>query len=155
MEWKREHLFDRPLRAVRPIVFAAPRGLPQPQPVRRPIAGPAESFRIDEGFQKIDRMPVDALPILRDLAGHATEDMRCQVRYSDPGQNQKARVVGEKTNVAPPRLAAPADDAVPTRQGPRRRTPRQTGHRPSLCPHQILQVLAHRLSRIMLTVWRS
>src|SRR6266852_1929887 len=110
MEWKREHLFDRPVRPMRLIVFTTPGGPPQHHPVRRPIAGPAEAFRIDEGFQKIDRVPVDALPILRDLAGHAAEDMRRQVRYSDPGQNQKARVVGEKANVAPPRLAAPADE---------------------------------------------
>ena len=90
-------------------------------------------------------MPVDVLPIPRDLASHAAEDMRRQVRYRDPGQNQKARVVGEKANVAPPRLATPADEAVAARQVSRRRTPRQTGHRSPLCPHQILQVLSHRL----------
>src|ERR1039457_7607839 len=105
MEWKREHLFDRPFRPMRLIVFAAPGGPPQHHPVRRPIAGPSEAFRIDEGFQKVDRVSVDVLPILRDLAGHSTEDMRCQVRYSDPGQNQKACVVGEKTAVAPSCLA--------------------------------------------------
>jgi hypothetical protein len=28
MEWQREHLFDRPVRPMRLIVFAAPRGSP-------------------------------------------------------------------------------------------------------------------------------
>src|ERR1035437_9984672 len=113
MEWKRQHFFDRAIRPMRLIVFAAPRGSPQHHPVRRPIACPAESFRIDEGFQKIDRVPVDALPILRYLAGHAAEDVRGRVRPLAPGQNKKARVGGEEADFAPPRLAAPADEAVP------------------------------------------
>src|ERR1035441_5889879 len=116
MEWKSQHLFERPVRPMRLIVFAAPRGSSQHLPVRRPITGPAESFRVDEGFQKIDRVPVDPLPILRDLAAHAAEDVGSQVRDSDPRQNQKARVVGEESDVAPPCLAVPADEAVPARQ---------------------------------------
>src|ERR1017187_4977708 len=123
MEWKPQHLFDRPVRPMRLVVFTAPRGSSQHYPVRRPITGPAESFRVDEGFQKIDRVPVDAFPILRDLPGHAAQDVRSQVRDSDPWQNQKARVVGEEADVAPPSLAVPADEAVPARQVPRRRTP--------------------------------
>src|SRR5664279_1100518 len=123
MEWQPQYLFDRPVRPMRLIVFAATCGSSQHHPVRRPITGPAESFRVDEGFQKIDRVPVDALPILRDLPGHAAEDVRCQVRDSNPRQNQKARVVGEEADVAPPCLAAPADEAVPARQVPWRRTP--------------------------------
>src|SRR5260370_26990376 len=154
MQWKRQHLFDRAVRPMCLIVFAAPRGSPQYHPVRRPITGPAKSLRIDEGFQKIDRVPVGAFPILRNLAGHAAEDVRRQMRDSDPRPNQKARVVGEESDGASPGLAPPAGEVVPPRQVPPRRTPRPPGHRPPLPPHRILQVLAHRLSRIMLTVWR-
>src|SRR5664279_4879602 len=99
MEWKPQHLFDRPVRPMRLIVFTAPCGSSQYCPVRRPIAGSAEPFRVNEGFQKIDRVPVDAFPVLRDLAGHATQDMRGQVRNSDPRQNQKPSVVGEEADV--------------------------------------------------------
>src|SRR5260370_3052135 len=109
MEWKREHLLDRPVRPMALIVFAAPRGSPQHHPVRRPIACPTESSRIDEGFQKIDRVPVDALPILRDLVGHAAEDMLRQVRYRDPGQHQNAPGVDEKTHLPSPCPATPTD----------------------------------------------
>jgi hypothetical protein len=66
-------------------------------------------------------------------------------RHFDPRENQKTCVVGEVSDVAPPRLAAPADEPVAARQVPRRRTPCQTRHRSPLCPHQILQVLAHGL----------
>src|ERR1035438_5921714 len=99
MEWKRQHLFDRPVWPMRLIVFATPCGSSQHHPVRRSIACPAESFWIDEGFQQIDRVSVAALPILRDLAGHATEDVRSQVRDRDPRQNQKPRVVGEEADI--------------------------------------------------------
>src|ERR1035437_8870427 len=130
MEWKSQHLFDRPVRPMRLVVFTAPRGSSQHYPVRRPITGPAESFRVDEGFQKIDRVPVDAFPILRDLAGHAAEDVRSQVRDSDPRQNQNGGVVGEESVVAPPSRPPPADEAIPAGEVPRRRTPRQTRQRP-------------------------
>src|ERR1019366_6324524 len=102
MEWKSQHRFERPVRPMRLIVFFAPPGSSPPLPVRLPLTGPAAPFRVDEGFQKIDRVPVDALPILRDLAAHAAEDVGSQVRDSDPRQNQKARVVGEESDVAPP-----------------------------------------------------
>src|SRR5260370_22214744 len=124
MQWKRQHLFDRAVRPMCLIVFAAPRGSPQYHPVRRPITGPAKSLRIDEGFQKIDRVPVGAFPILRNLAGHAAEDVRRQVRDSDPRPNQKTRVVGAQSAVASPCLAPPADEAVPPRQVPRAPPPR-------------------------------
>src|ERR1700691_2932989 len=123
---------------MRLIVFAAPRGSPQHHPVRRPIACPAEPLRVDEGFQIIDRMPVDALPILRQVTRHAAQNVRGQMRYRDPRQYQKARVVGEITDVPPPRLPVPADETVPAGQMPRRRTPGQTCYWPPLGPYQIL-----------------
>jgi hypothetical protein len=52
---------------------------------------------------------------LRDLAGHAAEDVRRHVWDSDPRQNQKACVVGEEADVAPPCFAAPTDEVVAAR----------------------------------------
>src|SRR5260370_16759227 len=102
MQWKRQHLFDRAVRPMCLIVFAAPRGSPQYHPVRRPITGPAKSLRIDEGFQKIDRVPVGAFPILRNLAGHAPEDERPQMRNYDPRQNQNSPFVSDQSDVTSP-----------------------------------------------------
>ena len=70
-------------------------------------------------------------------------DARCGT--ADPGQNQKARVVGDEADVAPPRFRAPADVAVAAAQMARRRTPCQAGDGAALRPGQILQVLADRL----------
>src|ERR1035437_5485357 len=110
---------------MRPSVFAAPRGSPHHYPVRRPVTCPAKAFRIDEGFQKIDRVPIDALPVLRDLAAHPAEDVRAQVWDSAPRQNKKACVVGEEADVAPPGFAAPADEVVAAPPVSRRRNPPQ------------------------------
>ena len=62
-----------------------------------------------------------------------------------PRQDQKSRVVGEEADVPPARFRAPADIVVAAAQMTRRRTPRQTGNRPPVRPHQILQMFAHRL----------
>src|ERR1019366_2250023 len=62
-----------------------------------------------------------------------------------PRQNQESRVVDDQANVPASRLGAPTDVAVARTDMPRRARPRQTGDRPTLRPHQILQVLSHRL----------
>src|ERR1017187_3542371 len=67
------------------------------------------------------------------------------MRHPHPGQNQESRVVSNETNVAPPRLGGPAYVAIAAAQMTRRRTPCHAGDGSSLRPHQILQVLAHRL----------
>src|SRR5579872_1571553 len=59
-----------------------------------------------------------------------------------PRQNQKARVVGEKANVASPRFHAPTDEAIAAAEVSWCRTPGQTGERASACPDQILQMFA-------------
>src|SRR6266567_2861864 len=67
------------------------------------------------------------------------------MRHPDPGQNQEPCVVTNEADVAPPRLSRPAYVAITAAQMTRRRTPCHAGDGSSLRPHQILQVLAHRL----------
>src|SRR5215831_18677290 len=67
------------------------------------------------------------------------------MRYPDPRQNQKTRVVGDKADVPSPCFRAPADIPVTAAQMSRCRTPRQTRYRATLRPTNILQVFAHRL----------
>src|SRR5215510_13909721 len=67
------------------------------------------------------------------------------MRHCNPGQNQESSVIGDEANIAPPRFGAPADVAVTAAQMARGRTPRHTRYRTSLCPTNILQVLADRL----------
>src|SRR4051812_48848382 len=127
------------------IVFAAPCGMSQQDPVSGPITGSAKPAGIDEGFGEVNRMAVHPFPVAAQGAGHLPQKMRGQVRNPNPWQDQEPRVVGEEANVPPPRLRVPADVAVAAAQMPRSRTPRQTGDGTSLCPGQILQVLADGL----------
>src|ERR1017187_3993672 len=67
------------------------------------------------------------------------------MRHPDPGQNQEPCVVSHEADVAPPRLCRPAYVAIAAAQMTRRRTPCHAGDGSSLRPHQILQMLPHRL----------
>jgi hypothetical protein len=40
------------------------------------VSGAAESLRIYEGFQEVQRVTVEALPVLRDAKGHAAQNVR-------------------------------------------------------------------------------
>src|ERR1700733_12709001 len=67
------------------------------------------------------------------------------MRHRDPGQNEKSSIVGDKTDVAPPRFRAPADVAVPAAQMTWRGTPRQARDGTALRPSQIFEVLPNGL----------
>ena len=136
---------DRAIRLIGLVVFAAPGGEPEQLPVRRPVTGSAKTAGIDEGFREVNRMAVHPFPVVGQSAGHLPQNVRRQMRNLDPGQDQKARVIGDEADVAPPRFRAPADVAVAAAQMTRRRTPRQAGDGTALRPTQILQVLADRL----------
>ena len=140
-----QNLFDRPVRHVAVGLLAASRRLAQHHPVGRAVTGAAESLRIHERLQKVDRMPVHPLPVVGDPRRHPAQNVRRQMLHPNPRQNQKSRVVGEEADVAPPRFLVPADVAVARAEVARRAGPRQARDRPALRPHQILQVLAHRL----------
>jgi len=51
-------------------------------PVGRAITCPAKTRRIEEGFQPINRMCVEPLPVLRNKLGHATQNVRGQVIHA-------------------------------------------------------------------------
>lgn len=140
-----EDFFDGTVLAMSKIVFAAPRGASHVDPVRRPVTGSPEAIRIDERLREPDRVSIQTLPIARQHSCHATENVSSQVRYSNPRQYQKASVVGDESDIALARLLIPADKTIPAAQMPWRRTPSHTGDRPSVGPHQILEMLAHRL----------
>jgi ATP-dependent exoDNAse (exonuclease V) alpha subunit len=107
-----EYFFDWAVRHIAVGLLAAARCFAQQHPVGCAVTGSAESFRIDERFQEVNRMAVRLLPIVGDPRRHAAENMRCQMLDAYPRENQKARVVGEESDVASPRFGAPSDVAV-------------------------------------------
>jgi hypothetical protein len=90
-------------------------------------------------------VPVDSLPVSRDLQRHAPQDMRRQVLDLYPGQDQESRVVSDEAEVATACFGVPTDVAVATAQMTYGRGPCQAGDRPPLPPHQVLQVFSRRL----------
>jgi integrase len=122
-------------------------------PVGRPITRAAVAFGIDEGLEEIDGVPVDPFPVRRDSSRHLTENVRRQMRDTDPRQNERARIIGEKADITAPRLCRPADKAVAGAQMPRRRRPGQAGDRASRRIHQIFEVFPHLCS--VKKVWRT
>ena len=145
MERQAQHLLPWP------CLFQGGRAMPRPTvapihlPVGRAITGPAKARGIDERLQPMNRMCVEPLPLLRNKLGHATQNVRGQVLDLNPGQNQKARVVGQQVHVALARFLAPAEVTVAHLQVARRALPSQARDHLASGFHQILQVLAHRL----------
>src|SRR5690242_6536822 len=135
-----QHLLDRSVRPARLVILAAAGGEPEHLPVRRPVAGSAESLRIHEGLQKIDRVTVHGFPVRRYPCCHAAENMRRQVFYPHPRQDQESCVVSEEANVLPACLTAPADVEITTAYVTRRRRPRQARNRSALRPYEVFQV---------------
>ena len=92
-----QNLFDRPVRHVAVGLLAASRRLAQQHPVGRAVTGSAESLRIHERLQKVNRMPVHPLPVVGDPRRHAAQNVRRQVLHPHPRQNQESRVVGDES----------------------------------------------------------
>src|SRR5580765_85319 len=102
------------------IVLAAAGGSPQQDPVGGAITGSAKAFRIDEGLDEPDRVLIHSLPIARQRCSNAAEYVRGQVRHLDPRQDQKARVVGDQSDVTLAGFLAPTDVAIAAAQMARR-----------------------------------
>lgn len=69
------------------------------------------------------------------------------MRHLDPGQHQKARVVGQQPQVRLACAAIPSDPGVARRARPRRRAEQRAAHWPSRAvAHQIPDGLAHRVA---------
>jgi hypothetical protein len=67
------------------------------------------------------------------------------MRYLNPGQDQKARIVCQQMKISLPRFGIPANEAIAACQVTRRRKPRQTGNRLTSGGNQILKTLSDSL----------
>ena len=109
-----------------PVVAGAPLSWTQLHPVGRLVAGAPEAAAIHESFQRMNRMSILALPVGANTSSETREQVAGQVRHLDPGQHQKARVVGQQPQVRLPRAAhfhaAEPNSAQPTGRPARSRT---------------------------------
>lgn len=86
-------VFDRYAHGGISILATAPRCLPNQLPIGGLITGAPEAVTFDKSFYQVERMPVFVLPIGADSFHDDGQQMACQMRYSDPGQDEKTGVV--------------------------------------------------------------
>src|SRR5260370_11609082 len=118
-----QNLFERSIRHVAVGLLATPGRPAKKDPVGRAVTGSPESLRIHECFQVINRMPVQPLPVLGDTRRHAAQNMRGQMLDTNPRQNQKATLIAQQSDVAPPRFRAPPDEPAAAGHAAPPRTP--------------------------------
>ena len=107
--------FSTSVGLLRWATVAPPAGLPQNDPVRREVTGAPVAGGIDKRLQKTDRMPVELLPIMWQLACHTSQHMRCQVWHLHPRRDQEAAVVSQQMSILAFGLQRPTQESVATR----------------------------------------
>lgn len=134
------------------ILAAAPRGVAHMLPVGGPVAGGGEAVALDEGLQPLETVAVLGPPVRVNAAGHRAEQVTGQMRNAHPGQDQKARVVGQLRQPLAPLRVDPTQKPVSRRTAPRGRPEQQTTQIPPLrIARQIAEVLAdHVQAEIMI-----
>ena len=100
------------------VEFAAALGLADVEPVGGAVAGAAKALGVDEGFQEDGGEAVAAFPIVRELAGDASEDVRGEVGDVHPGEYEEAGVVDHEVEVVFSLGVGPADESVAWGDGP-------------------------------------
>src|SRR5580658_10418505 len=76
MKWQAQHLLHGSRLFERRRAMPTACGRADDLPVGRAITGPAKTRSIDEGFQPINRMRIEPLPVLRNQLRHAAQKMR-------------------------------------------------------------------------------
>jgi len=84
---------------VRLIIFPPTGGIARIDPVCGLVAGTGKAVFVHKGFEIIDRMVVDLLPVPGEDFGHAAQDVGGQRRNTHPGEDQKPGVVGRQVQI--------------------------------------------------------
>src|SRR3979490_1794915 len=100
--------------------LAAAGRLPHQNPVGRAITGAAKATGIDEGFREVNRMAVEPVPVPGQRACDKAKNVRRQMWKPYPRQDEKAGVVSDEANVAPPSRGTPAYITIAAAQMARR-----------------------------------
>src|SRR5580704_224036 len=125
--------------------LARPSGsLAHVNPVGRLVTGAPESVGLHEGLQQIKAMVIASLPVGIDPLGNLRKNMAGQMRNTNPGQDQKATLVGDEGQAASALLSRPTDPLISGSALPGGRSKEQTGQIHSLATaDHIAEVLAH------------
>ena len=94
------------------IKFASALSLAYMCPIGCTVAGAAKTLLFDKSFKKNRLIAVTFLPIMWQLPCYASQDSRCQVVRSDPGQYKKPCIIDNKVQIMLSLLSCPADKPV-------------------------------------------
>jgi hypothetical protein len=84
---------------------------------------------LDKAFQQANPVTVLALPVAVDASADQAQEMRSQMRHSNPGQHQKTHVIGQEMKMALSAGLAPTNELIAWGALPSGRAKDQTRHR--------------------------
>jgi hypothetical protein len=77
------------------IEFSSAGGLAEENPVGGLVACPLEPVTVNKGFNPVDGMMIEGLPILGKLLSASSQKMRCKMWDPDPWYDQESGVVDQ------------------------------------------------------------
>lgn len=126
------------------VIAGSAFGLAEANPVGCFVASSLEAVALDEGLQQKDGMPVLAHPVAAYSFCDSRQNVTCQVRDRDPGQDEKPAVVGYQMHVCFALLCVPADERIPRPRFPCCRAEHEAGQGVLMfVEHEVVHVLSH------------
>ena len=105
-------VFDGDAEGTGTILTAAALGLADTDPVGGTVAGPLEAGAVDKGFEEVHGVAVLGLPVGREAASQAGQEVAGEVRDTDPGKDQEAHIVGNPREALGTGGVAPSDELI-------------------------------------------
>ena len=127
-------------------------GLPDRLPVRGAIAGARKPCLIDIRLEQDRLVPVEPLPIRRQLAATLRQRFRRQMGHLDPRRDQEPRVRDHVLQMGLARLRAPPDPLVACGHRPGRGAERQRADPALIAAHQVAHLAANQRTRPQVVV---
>ncbi len=93
------------------VKLATALGLSEMDPVGSGVTGAVEARALDDGFKPSGLEGVAGAPVLRYLAGGASQDVGSEVADGNPGQNEEAGVVDDQVEPGALLRRCPSDEA--------------------------------------------
>lgn len=138
-------VFDDAVRQVSMPSFSHPFGFTHTDPVGGLIAGSPETVSFHKGFQQMDRVMVDFEPILSNPFDVEGKDSGCQAFDGNPGQDEKAGVVGQEVQIPYLGGMVPSNEGLSGVHPPGGRSPSQTSDRSFIDKSHVFEMASHDL----------
>src|ERR1035438_1542151 len=116
---------------------AASGGLPNMDPVCRPVAGSAKTGRVHQRFQQHRTMSISIVRVAWQMPGAQIQEFAGQSLNAHPWQHQEPAIIDDRLQVASTLLVAPSDPGISRLHFPGWRCPEQTCQFPLPVPNKV------------------